>query len=164
MSACFYAPTSLSKTLTAGYNFSCVIKAGNVLCWGANERMQLGDGTDVPNRFTPGPVSGFAGDAVAVDAGADHACALTAAGGVKCWGLNVDGRLGDGTTTNRATPVFATGLESGVQAVSAGGSHTCALTNAGAVLCWGWNAFGQLGDGTTVDRLVPLKWPGSKAA
>lgn len=129
------------------------------MCWGNNQQLQLGDGTMV-SRYVPAPVSGFAGNAVAVSAGLLHACALTSAGGVKCWGRNVFGGLGDGTNTDRQTAVAVSGLDTGVRAISAGGNHTCALTDAGAVLCWGSNELGQLGDGTTDDRYTPTQVSG----
>lgn len=87
--------------------------------------------------------------------GAGHSCALTSNGGVKCWGWNNHGQLGDGTTTDRATPVWVAGLTSGVVAVSVGLIHSCALTNLGAVKCWGFNYGGQLGDGTRETRRMP---------
>ncbi len=85
-----------------------------------------------------------------------HTCALLNTGTVKCWGSNSDGQLGDGTTTNRLTPVTVTGLGSGVVAISAGASHTCAVLVTGAVKCWGNNQFGKLGDGTKTSSSIPV--------
>lgn len=94
--------------------------------------------------------------AKAVSAGSNHACALMADGAVRCWGVNMNGELGDGSTTNSQVPVDVVGLSSGVVAVAAGTGHTCAVTRAGAVQCWGWNEFGQLGNGTTANSSVPV--------
>jgi alpha-tubulin suppressor-like RCC1 family protein len=128
--------------------------AGGVKCWGNNAFGELGNGTTT-TRLTPVGVSGLAG-AAAVSAGGFYSCAITSAGGLACWGDNSDGALGDGTTTDRAMPVDVSGLTTGVAAVATGLSHACAVTNAGAVKCWGNNAFGELGDGTTSDRLAPV--------
>src|SRR5262249_52195951 len=118
---------------------------------------ERGEGTTTA-RHTPVAVSGLASGVAAIAAaGGDHTCALTSAGGVECWGDNDAGQLGDGTTTDRRTPVAVSGLASGVAAISAGYDHTCALTSADGVECWGNNERGQLGDGTTTDRHTPVE-------
>ena len=83
-----------------------------------------------------------------------HGCAVLADTRVACWGSNASGQLGDGTTTDRASPVVVPGL-TGVTAIVAGDRHTCALLEDGTARCWGFNAGGQLGDGTTATRALP---------
>jgi hypothetical protein len=100
-------------------------------------------------------VSGLTSGVSAITAGQYHTCALTTAGGAKCWGYNLDGQLGDGTTTQRLTAVDLSGLSSGVSAITAGAFHTCAVTTAGGAKCWGRNDYGQLGDATAW-RLTPV--------
>ena len=104
---------------------------------------------------TPVAVSGLS-NAVAITAGrCSHVRAPRRRDGRAAGASNSDGQLGDGTTTNRLTPVTVTGLTN-VVAVTAGDFHTCALRADGTVRCWGDNAVGQLGDGSTTDRLVPV--------
>ncbi len=91
-----------------------------------------------------------------VVAGDDQTCALTSAGGVQCWGDNADGQSGDGSDFPSRPPSQVVGLESGVLDIAAGGNHSCALLGNGAIRCWGRNSNGQLGDGTTDERLIPV--------
>lgn len=142
--------------IDAGRDHTCALTAaGGVECWGDNLSGQLGDGT-YRLRWTAVPVAGLGSGMVAITAGGEHSCALTAAGGVTCWGSNSSGQLGDGSTTDRTTPVDVVGLTSGVASISAGYAHTCAVTVAGAALCWGLNANGALGDGTVVSSSTPV--------
>ena len=96
----------------------------------------------------------------AVTASGLHTCGLTiVTGAAYCWGANGSGQLGDGTnTTNRLTPVLVQ-APAGVSfaAVTPGAVHTCGVTAAGTAYCWGRNVEGQLGDGTTTDRLIPMR-------
>src|SRR2546422_16564 len=94
----------------------------------------------------------------AVTAGDAHTCGVTAAGAAYCWGDNSSGQLGDGTTMNRLSPVLVQPpARVSFAAVTAGAAHTCGLTPvAGTAYCWGSNSVGQLGDGTTMNRLTPV--------
>ena len=149
------SPSSAVTVAAVGNAFACAVIGGGVKCWGGNSSGQLGDGTTTI-RSTPGDVVGLTSGVAAVTAGSSHACALTTNGGVKCWGSNSYGQLGDGTTTNRLTPVDVVGLGTGVTALAAGGYDTCALTTGGGVKCWGDNSYGELGDGTTTNRMTPV--------
>jgi alpha-tubulin suppressor-like RCC1 family protein/fibrillarin-like rRNA methylase len=146
-----------ASTLALGSAHTCAIIGGGVVqCWGNNDfGGQLGDNT-LTNRRTPVNVVGLTSPVSAISAGSIHTCALTAGGGAKCWGNNNSGQLGDSSMMQRLTPVDVSGLTSGVSAIAAGGDHTCALTNAGGVKCWGFNGYGQLGDNTDVVRLAPV--------
>ncbi|MBU1243987.1 DUF4215 domain-containing protein [Myxococcota bacterium] len=97
---------------------------------------------------------------VGVVAGLGHTCALSGEGAVYCWGDNSSGQLGVGTTVDSTTPVPVLGLPAGITGLTAGGRHTCAFTGTGVVRCWGANEYGQLGDGTFVQRSSPVALAG----
>ncbi|MEM7126198.1 MAG: C13 family peptidase [Chloroflexota bacterium] len=148
--------SSGTSTIDLGTNHTCALTiAGSLLCWGDNIYGQLGDGTKT-DRTVPSPVNSLSTGVTALSVGGDHACALTSAGGVKCWGRNSDGQLGDGTSESRTVPTDVNGLTSGVASIWVGVRHTCALLNAGGAKCWGYNNFGQLGDGSTTDSFTPV--------
>ena len=140
--------------VAAGEAHTCVLTdTGGVQCWGYNSNGQLGNGeTGFGLSPTPQDVLGLETGVAAISPGGLHTCALLITGGVKCWGMNFFGQIGDGTAgpgTDRLTPVDVLGLSSGVVAVSAGDFHSCALIDTGGVSCWGAeNAgnFGQTGD------------------
>jgi alpha-tubulin suppressor-like RCC1 family protein len=110
-------------------------------------------------RTNPGSGTGkLAGDvSVTSDSDSSSHCVLTSTGKVDCWGYNAYGDLGNGTTANSDVPVAATGIsDANGLAVTAGGWSTCALLSTGGVKCWGYNAYGELGNGTTTSSDVPV--------
>ena len=146
------------QAIAAGETHTCAIVSGALLCWGSNVFGQLGDGTGM-DRWVPTPVQGLSSGVQAVSAGDSHTCAVVN-GAAFCWGWNGLGQVGDNTTgTNRLSPVPVQGLGSGVQAISAGYTHSCALTSAGAK-CWGANGTGELGNNSMVDSPVPVSVQG----
>ncbi len=157
------------KAIAAGGAYTCALTGGGAIdCWGANGAGELGDGTETTSP-TPVEVEGVGGSGTlsgveAIAAGGRRTCAVSSVGGADCWGANEHGQLGDGTTTDRSTPVEVKGAEgsgtlSGVEAIAAGGESTCALTSGGGVDCWGLNDFGQLGDGSTTESSMPVAVP-----
>ncbi len=149
-----------ATAISVGGGHACALMVdGTIECWGVNYFGQLGDGnrTNTPGPSTPVNVVGISG-ATAISAGDHHTCAVVG-GGVKCWGANEFGYLGDGTKMERHTPTDVVGV-SGAVSVSAGNMHTCALLSGGTVKCWGRNAVGGLGDGTTEDRHTAVEVAG----
>jgi alpha-tubulin suppressor-like RCC1 family protein len=142
-------------SIAAGEKHTCALtSSGAVYCWGENDRGQLGDGTTTDSSV-PVPVSGLSSGVAALGSGHKHTCAVLISGGVKCWGHNNHGQLGDGSTSDSALATDVTGL-TGAVTVAAGVEHSCALTSSGSVKCWGRNDKGQIGDGSPGDSSVPV--------
>lgn len=149
--------TSDVTAITAGASYSCALTVGGgVKCWGFNYYGQLGNNGNT-TQLSPVDVVGLTEGVLAISAGDIHTCALMSSGGVKCWGNNTYGGLGDGTTVPKSIPVDVVGLDNNIVAISAGNNYTCALTNYGGVKCWGYNGNGNLGDGTTAPSVVAVE-------
>ena len=153
-------PLNDIRDISAGPVHTCVLLGnGSVSCWGDNHYGELGDGTTVAH-IRPTQTSSLGTDrtAVAIAAGWSHTCAILDDGTVSCWGSNYWGQLGDGTTTDRLTPTqtVSLGTDRTAVAISAGGTHTCAILDDGSVSCWGSNYFGSLGTGSN-DAVIPTQ-------
>jgi alpha-tubulin suppressor-like RCC1 family protein len=157
-------PGVVFRAIAAGGLHTCGITlTGAAFCWGMNEHGQLGDGTTIDR---PAPVQVLAGAGVSftsISAGGLHTCAVTTAGLPFCWGDNSRGQIGDGSFQDRLVPTRVTALASAT-AITAGGMHSCAIANqAGAAYCWGYNASGSLGTGSTNDSATPVQVAGGFA-
>ncbi|MEW5854159.1 MAG: hypothetical protein AB2A00_35620 [Myxococcota bacterium] len=145
-------------SICAGGNHTCAVSGGQVWCWGANQRGQLGNGT-FDDASVPAMVAW--GDAASqVACGSAHTCAIRASdGALFCWGAGDDGRLGVGgrpdggsqVGQDQATPVMVSALfgMGAVSRVALGGAHSCAIDVGGHVWCWGYDTYHQAANGQT---------------
>lgn len=150
--------------VAGGYHFSVARdSSGNVWAWGDNSNYQLG-ATTPSESSTPVEVPGIS-QVVAISAGFNFVLALKSDGTLWAWGSNWDGQLGNGTTSSSpvAAPVEVKGI-SNVTAIAAGGYHALAVVSGGSVYAWGYNGYGQLGDGSTNLSDVPVQVSGLPAA
>ncbi|MDD2913580.1 MAG: RCC1 repeat-containing protein, partial [Candidatus Pacebacteria bacterium] len=157
-------------SITAGNYHALALKSdGTVYAWGRNYNGELGDGTQT-NKYTPVQVKGVGGTGYLTNiesfiGGASYSLALKSDGTVYSWGANYSGQLGDGTTTNKYTPVQVKGVGgvdylTSIVHVAAGYHHTLALKSDGTVYSWGYNEYGALGDGTTTNKYTPVQVKG----
>ncbi|MDA8568056.1 putative Ig domain-containing protein [Euryarchaeota archaeon] len=156
--------------IAVGEHHTCVVTSdGTIECWGQNDFGQLGRGfkcpygsyangcngdfaVTLPGLVTNSSEFGF----VQVSVGDTHTCGLLANGTAMCWGSNADGQLGVGNTVDRFVPTFTVMPESAsFTQIDLGKAHSCATNYSGELFCWGRNSFGQLGDGTINNRMMP---------
>ncbi|MBK8696623.1 MAG: hypothetical protein IPN17_31265 [Deltaproteobacteria bacterium] len=132
--------------IEGGHHHTCArVNGGTVRCWGYNGYGQLGDGT-LNSTAIPTTVSGLT-NVTRISSGIWHSCAMRGDGSVWCWGYGGNGQLGNGTYPgNQTTPVRVSGISNAVD-ISCGGYHCCAALADGTANCWGWNGYGQLGNG-----------------
>lgn len=146
------------KKIGAGRNHTCGITSNDeIKCWGTNDHGQIGINSAVTPQVTPMNVN--AGTKYKdLFVGEDSNCAIDMAGALYCWGLNNVGQLGNGATGDLLLPTL---IDLGVNYINASlsatfGFHTCGITTAGVLKCWGDNTYGQLGVNGTTSSLVPV--------
>lgn len=142
--------------LSLGYAHTCAVDTtGNAYCWGLHAGGQLGHSN--PDIYNPQAVTMPAGVAFrSVATGSEHTCAVSTDGDVYCWGGNGKGQLGNGTNVNASVPTLVSmPPDVDFTTISGKGKTVCAVSTAGDGYCWGWNYYGNVGDGTTDDTNVP---------
>ncbi len=159
------AVTGLAGTvaeISTIYRHVCArLATGAVQCWGWNYYGMIGDGTSSPTTPTLVPATALnLSDAIGLTAGGTFTCALRGSGEVTCWGSNISGVIGDGSTTGRSTPGYGPEITyTGIVNVD-GSNHSCAVRGTGQALCWGLNDHGQIGDGgAPANRVTPYVLP-----
>ncbi len=144
--------------MAAGDDHTCArLQNGHVWCWGANYQGQLGNPSAGGERSTPIQVTALKAAATALDAGSENTCAVVD-GGAYCWGLNLYGQVGEGSYRTQWTPAPVMGLAAGVQQIGVTFDHACALmddAHGRGLLCWGSDAYGQLGRGRDLRWTLP---------
>ncbi len=157
-------------SIALGFDHSAALTSeGRLFMFGTNFNGQLGNGTTTDSR-TPIDITSQFGlypgeEIIKVSLGDQHSAALTSLGRVFTWGINTDGELGDGTTTDSHTPVditakFDIGQGESISEISMGGPQSAAITSLGRLFTWGNNLYGQLGDGTLVNKSIPTNITG----
>jgi len=151
------------KSISAGPAHTCAINfEGSLYCWGRGNTGELGIGSTPTSETQPREVTIEANGleynkALQVEVGTSHSCSLFDDLQLYCWGYNNYGQLGINSVSQQTRPqVVSLPLEQRATDVSLGNGHTCAIVLNGSVYCWGYNAYGQLGDNTTTNSPIPI--------
>lgn len=142
-------PNDIIQISATFWHTCAVTSTHDLYCWGLNQFGELGSDCELVGCYTPVEVTEVRGQVASVAAGRAHTCIITTSGTVRCWGGNAFGQLGNGATTDSASSVAVVGLENQEIVSISAALHTCVLTAAGAVKCWGLDEYGELGDGNT---------------
>jgi hypothetical protein len=159
---------SAIAAVSAGSVHTCALTdAGGVKCWGYNAYGQVGNGANEPTSdgdvLSPVDVVGLSSGASALAAGGYHTCAIRSDAAAVCWGQNIAGELGNGTTANSSVPVAVSAAAGTFTSFEPGFYHTCAITAAGGTMCWGDGDLGSLGNGGSTDSSVPVDVAGASS-
>jgi alpha-tubulin suppressor-like RCC1 family protein len=137
---------------TAGDYVCALTSNGGVRCWGYNDWGQLGNGVTSTHTVAP-PDADIVTGVQAISTGERSVCALMVNGGVRCWGSNGFGQLGDGTLQDHLAPPASDAFD-GVQAIATASNYACALMSGGEIRCWGYDSTGKLGM-NVAERMIP---------
>jgi alpha-tubulin suppressor-like RCC1 family protein len=144
--------------VSSGYDHFCVVEkpSRKVFCKGKNAYGQLGNGSTTPSESAFVEVAGLS-NTDRISAGVQATCALSTTGQVRCWGNNNNLQLGSNVGATSSTPILVPGIPS-MKQIGMGRLHACALTATGGnVYCWGSNAVGQMGNGTSGGTSAPTQ-------
>jgi alpha-tubulin suppressor-like RCC1 family protein/precorrin-6B methylase 1 len=143
--------------ITAGVFGSCArLNDNTVRCWGSGNNGGLGDGNQTYQTSTKTSPTGLSNvSLISRGPGWGNECALLNSGTLKCWGLNDNGQIGDNSTTMRLSPVTVSGFAAAIVGIDVGFYTSCAVLANGTAMCWGWNGYGQIGDGSATNKYVP---------
>ena len=150
---------SVTQVAVGGFHTCAILDDHTLKCWGHNHNGQVGDGTsNQQGTSTPTTINVGSGRYVTkVALGGSHTCAILDDGSLKCWGDNKYGQLGDGTNQGKSKPgdTVDVGIDRKVIQIALGKYHSCAVLDNESLICWGWNYYGQLGDGTDANVNKP---------
>lgn len=150
------------NSISVGGNHVCSIsendKKTNINCWGSNIFGQLGHSESNQTSGIFSTKSPDAGEWKEVLTGQSHTCGVTTLEKIYCWGDNSFGQLGNNiNASNEEMKELKVNLEGGIKSISSGGYHNCLIDFADDLFCWGWNGYGQIGDGTHINSYNPVK-------
>ncbi len=153
------------RAVGGGGTHTCALRTtGQLYCWGGDHRGQLGNGEPLSNQSVPVQVAGNRTDWAAVSVGYEHTCARRTSGRLFCWGGDDRSQLGNGEPrSNQSVPVQVAGNRTDWAAVSASYDHTCARRSSSRLFCWGYDSWGQLGNGEPLsDQSAPVQVAGNR--